>query len=201
MAHADDVRLGLYVVARLSGGLGLQVELRASAFGGTRVIVLLPEPLMVDRPRAVRGPAALLEEDPQHPAGPQPHPQEGTVGARPPHEDGQLPTRSRGHAMARVTAPAAGSPDQGDAPASSDLQPLPQRVRLASLVTELKVPADTDEQTDQETWAVRDQPSRSGATIGAFQRQSRKVRAGDDDFQRRTNGSPELNSATKEDRG
>jgi Nitrate and nitrite sensing/Histidine kinase-, DNA gyrase B-, and HSP90-like ATPase len=201
MAHADDVRLGLYVVARLSVGLGLQVELRPSAFGGTRVIVLLPEPLLVDRPRAVRGPAALPEEDPQHPTGPQPHPQEGTAGPRPPHEDGQLPTRSRGHAMAHVTAPAAGSPDQGDAPASSGLQPLPQRVRLASLVTEFKVPADTDEQTDQETWAVRDQPSRSGATIGAFQRQSRKVRTGDDDFQRRTNGSPEPNSATKDDRG
>ena len=42
MTHADDVRLGLYVVARLSAGLGLQVELRPSAFGGTRVIVLLP---------------------------------------------------------------------------------------------------------------------------------------------------------------
>ena len=35
MTHADDVRFGLYVVARLSVGLGLHVELRPSAFGGT----------------------------------------------------------------------------------------------------------------------------------------------------------------------
>ncbi|MFI6885045.1 sensor histidine kinase [Streptosporangium canum] len=200
MTHADDVRLGLYVVARLSAGLGLQVELRPSAFGGTRVIVLLPEPLVVDRPRAVPGPAALLEEVPRDPTGPQPHPQEGTAGPRPPHEDAQLPARSRGRAMAYVTAPTAGSPDHRDAPPSSGQEPLPQRVRQASLVTELKVPADRDEQTDQETWAVREQPSRSSATIGAFQRQSRRRRTGDDTFQPRPDGSPEPGSPTTEDR-
>ncbi|MEU7985205.1 nitrate- and nitrite sensing domain-containing protein [Streptosporangium canum] len=200
MTHADDVRLGLYVVARLSAGLGLQVELRPSAFGGTRVIVLLPEPLVVDRPRAVPGPAALLEEVPRDPTGPQPHPQEDMAGPRPPHEDAQLPARSRGRAMAYVTAPTAGSPDHRDAPPSSGQEPLPQRVRQASLVTELKVPADRDEQTDQETWAVREQPSRSSATIGAFQRQSRRRRTGDDTFQPRPDGSPEPGSPTTEDR-
>jgi signal transduction histidine kinase len=201
MTHADDVRLGLYVVARLSASLGLQVELRPSAFGGTRVIVLLPEPLVVDRPRVVPGPAALPEEVPRDPAGPQPHPLDGTDGPRPPHEDGQLPTRSRGRAMADVTAPAAGSPDRGDAAASPDSQPLPQRVRQASLVTELRAPADSGEQTDQETWAVRDLPGRSGATIGAFQRQSRRTRPVDDAFQPPANGSPEPGSPTTEDRG
>ncbi|TKA12215.1 sensor histidine kinase [Actinacidiphila oryziradicis] len=200
MTHADDVRLGLYVVARLSASLGLRVELRPSAFGGTRVIVLLPEPLVVDRPRPVPGPAALPEEVPRDPAGPQPHPLDGTDGPRPPHEDGQLPTRSRGRAMADVTAPA-GSPDRSDAAASSDSQPLPQRVRQASLVTELRAPADSGEQTDQETWAVRDLPSRSGATIGAFQRQSRRTRPVDDAFQPPANGSPEPSSRTTEDRG
>ncbi|MCG5219633.1 nitrate- and nitrite sensing domain-containing protein [Streptosporangium soli] len=194
MTHADDVRLGLYVVARLSASLGLQVELRPSAFGGTRVIVLLPEPLVVDRPRAVPGPAALPEEVPREPTGPQPHPQEDTVGPRPPLGDARLPTRSKGRAMAYVTAPADGSPDQDAAPPSSDRGPLPQRVRQASLVTELRVPADRDEQPDQETWAVRDQPTRSGAAIGAFQRQSRRRRTGDDAFQPRSDGSPEPGS-------
>ncbi|MBB6346378.1 hypothetical protein FHU36_002887 [Nonomuraea muscovyensis] len=199
MTHADDVRLGLYVVARLSAGLGLQVELRPSAFGGTRVIVLLPEPLVVDRPRAVPEPAALPEDAPEAATGPQPHPQEGTADARPSHEDAQLPTRSRGRAMAYVTAPA-GSPDRDDTPPSPARRPLPQRVRQASLVTELKVPADRDDQTDQETWAVRDQPSRSSATIGAFQRQSRKRRTGDDALPTEPNGSPEPGSPTTEDR-
>ncbi|MFI7702120.1 nitrate- and nitrite sensing domain-containing protein [Nonomuraea sp. NPDC049480] len=198
MTHADDVRLGLYVVARLSAGLGLQVELRSSAFGGTRVIVLLPQPLVVDRPRAVPVPSALPEEVPQDATGSRPRPQESTAGPRPPHEDGQLPTRSRGRAMAYMTAPA-GSPDPDDAPPSSDRRPLPQRVRQASLAAELKVTADRDERTDQETWAARDQPSRSSATIGAFQRQSRKRRTGDDASQARPSGSPEPSSPTTED--
>ncbi|WP_308164012.1 sensor histidine kinase [Nonomuraea sediminis] len=161
MTHADDVRLGLYVVARLAASLGLQVELRSSAFGGSRVIVLLPEPLIVDRPREDAPPAPAA-------APPQTEPDE------------QLPTRSRGRAMAYVTGPT-GSPDQ-----DSDLQPLPQRVRQANLVTELKAPAAGDEQT----WAARDQPSRSSATIGAFQRQSR----------RRRTEPPEPGSPTTEDR-
>ncbi|MEU7744271.1 nitrate- and nitrite sensing domain-containing protein [Nonomuraea sp. NPDC049158] len=188
MTHADDVRLGLYVVARLAMSLGLQVELRPSAFGGTRVIVLLPEPLVVDRPRAVPGPTAVPKEAPP---APQPRPQE----VPPREDDAPLPTRSRGRAMAYVTAP-----DRDDAPPSAERPPLPQRVRQANLVTELKAPADRDEDTDQETWAVRDQPSRSSATIGAFQRQSRRRRTGDDAFQPRPDGSPEPGSPTTEDR-
>jgi signal transduction histidine kinase len=193
MTHADDVRLGLYVVARLAASLGLQVELRSSAFGGTRVIVLLPEALIVDRPRAVpEEPAAAPAPAP----APEPaRPQEEEPAA--PREDGQLPTRSRGRAMAYVTAPT-GIPD--DALPPSARRPLPQRVRQASLVTELKVPANTDEQTEQETWARREQPSRSSATIGAFQRQSRRRRTGDDAFQPRPDGSSEPGSPTTEDR-
>ncbi|MET7336056.1 nitrate- and nitrite sensing domain-containing protein [Nonomuraea sp. NPDC005650] len=194
MTHADDVRLGLYVVARLAASLGLQVELRSSAFGGTRVIVLIPEALVVDRPRTVP------EEAPPAPApeatAPQPRPRKEPVT---PPEDGQLPTRSKGRAMAYVTAPS-GIPDRDDAPSSSDRPPLPQRVRQASLVTELKVAADRDEQAEQETWALRDQPGRSSATIGAFQRQSRRRRTGDDAFQPGTDGSPEPGSPTTEDR-
>ncbi|WP_277750766.1 nitrate- and nitrite sensing domain-containing protein [Nonomuraea polychroma] len=200
MTHADDVRLGLYVVARLSASLGLRIELRSSAFGGTRVIVLLPEALVVDRPRAVPKPAAPPEgEVPQDAPASPPRSQEATAGPRPPQKDGQLPTRSRGRAMAYAAAPA-DSPDPDDAPPSSERPPLPQRVRQASLAAELKVPADRDERTDQETWAVRDLPSRSSATIGAFQRQSRRRRAGEDASQPELSGSPEPSSPTTEER-
>lgn len=193
MTHADDVRLGLYVVARLSASLGLQVTLRPSAFGGTRVIVLLPASLVVDRPRAVPRPVAVPDEAT---TGPQPHLRESS----PPREETELPTRSRGRAMAHVTATAAGPPDRGEAPPPSDLGPLPQRVRQANLVTELRAPADRDEQSDQESWTVRDQPSRSSATIGAFQRQSRRSRTGDDAFPGQ-DGSTEPGSPRTEDRG
>ncbi|MEO3888700.1 nitrate- and nitrite sensing domain-containing protein [Nonomuraea sp. B5E05] len=203
MTHADDVRLGLYVVARLSASLGLQVELRSSAFGGTRVIVLLPEALAVERPHAVPAPAAPPEEAPQGATESRPRPQQDTVGPHPRHDDGQLPTRSRGRAIAAVTAPAESPRRDGradDAPSSPDHQPLPQRVRQASLAAELKVPANGEERPHQETWAVRDQPSRSSATIGAFQRQSRRRRTGDDASQPRPSGSPESASPTTEDR-
>jgi hypothetical protein len=191
MTHADDVRLGLYVVARLSAGLGLRVELRPSAFGGTRVIVLLPEPLVVDPPSAVSQAVALPPEVPPYPAGPQPYPRDPLAELRSPYEDGQLPVRSRGHAMANVTAPGVRPPVEGAGPTgptgppsseppSSEPRPLPQRVRQASLAAELRVPAEPDEPDEPETWAMPDQAGRSGATIGAFQRQSRRARSGAD---------------------
>ena len=97
--------------------------------------------------------------------------------------------------MAYVTAPE-GSPDREP----SGRRPLPQRVRQASLAAELKAPAESEERTDEETWAARDQPSRSGAVIGAFQRQSRRLRAGDDASQPRPNGSAGPSTPTTEDR-
>lgn len=195
MTHAEDVRLGLYVVARLSASLGLRVEMRSSAYGGTRVVVLLPEAILVDRP-------------PSEP--------------RTENKEGELPSRTRGHAMAHATSgavaspvspsgvPASGPAASGPVPAgavpsgrepsgsgpsgtgpseagpsgavpsrsgSSEpagrRPPLPQRVRQASLAAELKAPV----REDRDAFAVRDQPARSGAVIGAFQRQSRRQRS------------------------
>ncbi|MFF2042531.1 nitrate- and nitrite sensing domain-containing protein [Kitasatospora sp. NPDC058170] len=48
LARADDVRLGFYVVARLAAASGLKIEFRPSAFGGTRVVVLVPDELVID---------------------------------------------------------------------------------------------------------------------------------------------------------
>ncbi|MDA0634885.1 nitrate- and nitrite sensing domain-containing protein [Nonomuraea sp. MCN248] len=187
MTHADDVRLGLYVVARLSASLGLKVELRTSAFGGTRVIVLLPESLVVERPPTAAAPAPRAAQVP--PEAPEP------VGAS--RDEGELPARTRGRAMASVSA--AGPPDRAAAPPPGR-GPLPQRVRQASLAAELRVPSDRQERTGEESWAVRDQPRRSGATIGAFQRQSRRRRTGDDAFTPGAGGSAEPSPPTTEDR-
>ncbi|MFR9732145.1 nitrate- and nitrite sensing domain-containing protein [Saccharopolyspora sp. MS10] len=48
MALRSDSRLGLFVVARLADRHGISVELRTSAYGGTRAIVLVPEKLIVE---------------------------------------------------------------------------------------------------------------------------------------------------------
>jgi hypothetical protein len=82
--------------------------------------------------------------------------------------------------MANVTAPGVRPPVEGTGPPSSEPRPLPQRVRQASLAAELRVPADPDEPDEPEIWAMPDQAGRSGATIGAFQRQSRRARSGED---------------------
>ncbi|MFJ3983460.1 nitrate- and nitrite sensing domain-containing protein [Streptomyces fungicidicus] len=84
LAHSDDIRLGLHVVARLTHQYGLRVEFRASAFGGTRVVVLVPAELTVPAPQ--RGPVAVPAPEPARDAGE------------------PLPVRVQGRAMADVTA-------------------------------------------------------------------------------------------------
>ncbi|WP_063838300.1 sensor histidine kinase [Saccharothrix sp. ST-888] len=79
LARADDIRLGFFVIARLAAQHGLRVEFRPSAFGGTRAVVFIPDEL-------------ITSEGPPRPA------------AVPPVQGG-LPTRSRGRALAGVTAP------------------------------------------------------------------------------------------------
>ncbi|MFJ9560128.1 nitrate- and nitrite sensing domain-containing protein [Streptomyces fuscichromogenes] len=179
MTRADDVRLGLYVVARLSAGLGLRVELRPSAFGGTRVVVLLPEQVVVEAPGAAPQPVVLPREVLPHLPGPRRHPQDAGDGPRAPYEGGRLPTRAKGHAMANITAPGSWPADENTAPPAA-AEPLPQRVRQASLAPELQNAEEPVEPGEPDLWTFPDRPGRSGATIGAFQRQSRRARGGDD---------------------
>ncbi|MCG6495806.1 ATP-binding protein [Kitasatospora sp. A2-31] len=61
LARANDIRLGFYVVARLAANTGLKIEFRPSAFGGTRVVVLVPAELVID------GDAGLPDATPVEP--------------------------------------------------------------------------------------------------------------------------------------
>ncbi|MFF7638355.1 nitrate- and nitrite sensing domain-containing protein [Kitasatospora sp. NPDC008050] len=213
LAQADDIRLGLYVVARLADTLGLRVEFRPSAFGGTRAVLLIPDELVTD---GSSGDGQLTG---------------GQLTAVAAPEPGALPSRVRGRALAGATAasiappvaapaadPAPGAeatPAPGRTPESESVQvpgpaqlpaprpswaeggtdhartaesvqpPLPQRVRQASLVAELRLPqtpADGAEPAEPSavTEAPSDAPARSGAAIGAFQRRSRAARLGDE---------------------
>jgi signal transduction histidine kinase len=225
MSRADDVRLGLYVVARLSQSLGMQVELRPSAFGGTRVVVLIPDELVVvdasgpaeevvaswppepvpvasafeaipdpaqapdpgaHRPVAdgvPSGPAAPRDRPRAHPVGRQP----GAPGASggpgtgggsgtggPPRR--RLPSQPFGPPPGHAAPDASGA--HAGAAAPGVVQPLPKRVRQASLVDELRDPgAVARERPDEREAGPRPTPARSGATVGAFQRQSRLARS------------------------
>ncbi len=56
-ALGDDLRLGLFVVARLAARHDIQVTLRPSPYGGTRAVVLVPSVLLeqAEHPAAVPG--------------------------------------------------------------------------------------------------------------------------------------------------
>ncbi|MER7727737.1 nitrate- and nitrite sensing domain-containing protein [Streptomyces sp. NPDC096323] len=121
LAHSDDIRLGLYVIARLAGQHGLRVEFRQSAFGGTRVVVLVPDALTVPGPHS--GPVAVPSPE-EAGAAPVPEP------APTPDADA-LPSRGRGQALAGVTALyASGAPFEAEAPGAPYTvadEPFPDR--------------------------------------------------------------------------
>ncbi|MFG2117378.1 nitrate- and nitrite sensing domain-containing protein [Streptomyces sp. NPDC048718] len=91
LAHAEDIRLGLHVVARLTHQYGLSVEFRPSAYGGTRVVLLVPGDLIVSAPQQT-GPVAVPDIEPA------PAPLPAPAGAHDP-----LPSRRQGQALAAVT--------------------------------------------------------------------------------------------------
>ncbi|WP_328752346.1 nitrate- and nitrite sensing domain-containing protein [Streptomyces sp. NBC_00285] len=220
MSRADDVRLGLYVVARLAQGLGIQVELRPSAFGGTRVVVLIPDELVVIEdsgqpveetvgswPPAPDLVASAVEVAPGAAHGPAPHARRPATGGAPPgaaalrerlqngpprpvpQQSGPpgtgadqvraprrpLPSQPFGPPPVHLAPAALGAPSR---PAAPDVvQPLPKRVRQASLADELRDPdAAVRAASDEREAGPRPTPARSGATVGAFQRQSRMAR-------------------------
>ncbi|MFJ5845565.1 nitrate- and nitrite sensing domain-containing protein [Streptomyces sp. NPDC092903] len=118
LAHSDDIRLGLYVIARLADQHGLRVEFRPSAFGGTRVVVLVPDALTVNEPRT--GPVGVPSPEAAQPPAPPAPAATGNAEA--------LPSRGRGQALAGVTAlHASGAPFDAAAPYSVAAEPFPDR--------------------------------------------------------------------------
>ncbi|HEU5426196.1 MAG TPA: nitrate- and nitrite sensing domain-containing protein [Actinocrinis sp.] len=217
VSRADDARLGLYVVARLAAGLGIKVELRASSYGGTRVVVLLPTELVhTGRRPSVPDDAAEQHEQTSRRLSAVESTSADTATHAPafldldgnrPSADSRYPASTEEGDLAlsgigvRLTSVPA---ESGSGNTASELKPLPKRVRLASLATELR---EHRSPGGQDTGATADEqdaptmlPLRSGATIGAFQRQSRLARRAADDEDLTTQTTPGL-SATREEDG
>ncbi|MFH8926015.1 nitrate- and nitrite sensing domain-containing protein [Streptomyces pristinaespiralis] len=109
LAHSDDIRLGLHVIARLASQYGLRVEFRSSAYGGTRAVVLVPHELTVAGPDPeAPAPSAV----PVHAVAPL------AGSAATVADTDALPTRVQGRALADVTTlnPAAAAPYESAAP-------------------------------------------------------------------------------------
>ncbi|MCZ4516109.1 nitrate- and nitrite sensing domain-containing protein, partial [Streptomyces sp. ActVer] len=61
VALADDLRLGMFVIARLATRHGITVTLRSSPYGGTTAIVLIPHEIVVREPLEFEPPSADAE--------------------------------------------------------------------------------------------------------------------------------------------
>lgn len=161
---SDSSRLGFFVIGRLAARHVIKVSLRASPYGGTTAIVLIPWSLVAQNPDAAapNGTAghAVPTAEGERPA-PQPVPalSTDTSGGQAPPARGQegdpaRPTRdSRGHAAAPgvagndavvpTAAPTAGDPAEEAADAARD---LPRRKRQANAAPQLRAhPQQSDE--------------------------------------------------------
>ncbi|MGV9265965.1 nitrate- and nitrite sensing domain-containing protein [Kitasatospora sp. NPDC003701] len=108
LARADDIRLGFYVVSRLAANSHLKIEFRPSAFGGTRVVVLVPDELVID------GDAGLPDATPVEPIplARRPHKAGLTaLGAGPEHGAPTDPEATVATAVATPTPPAIEPPE------------------------------------------------------------------------------------------
>ncbi|WP_329126651.1 nitrate- and nitrite sensing domain-containing protein [Streptomyces sp. NBC_01465] len=152
----DSERLGLFVISRLSARHDIKVHLRASPYGGTTAVVLLPTAILpgaltarpADRDAPERAPEPT-EETPAFPApGPRPVRADTPTTAFPareprpalaaPAEDTPPPP---GVATLRPRTRPAEAPadkDPRSAAESDDDAELPRRVRQANLVAQLR---------------------------------------------------------------
>ncbi|MFD5739968.1 nitrate- and nitrite sensing domain-containing protein [Streptomyces massasporeus] len=197
VALADDLRLGMFVIAQLAHRHGIAVTLRSSPYGGTTAIVLIPHEIVVretadggakdgDTPEdglvAVDGRGA---KD----AGPGGSPQRAdargtTAGAAAGGPEGEA-ERAAGSAReprplvtARTAsaAPSAQSAPREVVPRRDGLAPLPRRVPQTSLVEELReeaAPAEDDGSLDDFTAEA------AASSLAGFQRGTLRAR-GDD---------------------
>ncbi|MDQ0937442.1 sensor histidine kinase [Streptomyces turgidiscabies] len=182
VALADDLRLGMFVIARLAVRHGIQVTLRSSPYGGTTAIVLIPHEVVVHELAAPDADSAMEEASAKAP---------GQVAAeRAPHERSRetqpAPARVRTPDAAFKPRPAAlvgagrsgeRKAEQGGAARKGGLTPLPRRVPQTSLAAELLEDVEPDSLAED----ALDEFSaeRAASSLAGFQRGTRQAR--DDD--------------------
>ncbi|MGW1210043.1 nitrate- and nitrite sensing domain-containing protein [Streptomyces sp. NPDC002499] len=173
VALADDLRLGMFVIARLATQHGIAVTLRPSPYGGTTAIVLLPHDIVV-------------QEVPETPAVPGTSDVPGVPAPREAPERADAREESHSHAEESPSegvreprpAPARGAPSA--AVRAEGLTPLPRRVPQTSLAAELReeaAPAEEDVDGDEFT------ADRAASSLAGFQRGTLQAR--DDDTEKR----------------
>ncbi|MEZ0075176.1 nitrate- and nitrite sensing domain-containing protein [Planotetraspora sp. GP83] len=164
---SSTARLGLYVVSRLAERHEIRVSLKASPYGGTTAVVLLPREVVIDNAEALPDQEEenvrkiALVGAPEAPAEPE---------ARLVPEAPAVPEASAGPGM---LAPPAREPARSAPPASFTPSGLPFRVPQASLAPSLaeEQPASADDDEDERT------PDDIRKIMGSFQTGTRRGRS------------------------
>ncbi|MDH6213646.1 sensor histidine kinase [Streptomyces pseudovenezuelae] len=174
VALADDLRLGMFVIARLATQHGIAVTLRPSPYGGTTAIVLLPHDIVVqEAPESSAAPGA---SDPSGVPAPRQAPEQEDAREESHSHAEESPSeavREPRSAPARSAPPASAARPEG-------LTPLPRRVPQTSLAAELReeaAPAEEDVDGDEFT------ADRAASSLAGFQRGTLQAR--DDDTEER----------------
>jgi hypothetical protein len=157
VALADDLRLGMFVVARLAVRHGVGVTLRSSPYGGTTAIVLVPEEIVVRDLGGMPKGASEAEADPAASGG-----ADTAAGET---EAGGPATAPAGREGLSARTP----PDEGP-PA-----PLPRRVPQTSLAAELL--ADPSEEGCGTPAEDEFSAEEAAASLAGFQRGTRAALA------------------------
>lgn len=192
VALADDLRLGMFVIARLATRHGITVTLRASPYGGTTAIVLIPDEIVVRE-------APALDEDGTDPV--EPPARASLVAARvaaaggtaepAPEPVRQDPDRTPEEPPVADGRTSEAAEDGQDRPGKGErarpaareplaakkggLMPLPRRIPQTSLAAELK-----EEAPDSDGDALDDfTAERAASSLAGFQRGTLQAR--DDD--------------------
>ncbi|MFC8514597.1 nitrate- and nitrite sensing domain-containing protein [Streptomyces sp. NPDC057257] len=164
VALADDLRLGMFVIARLATRHGITVTLRPSPYGGTSAIVLLPHDIVVrDLPDL---PGDTPEAPPREPAPPRPA-DEPALSALAARLRESLDEGGQGRAEeSRRTGRHAAGRTQG-------LAPLPRRVPQSSLAAELLEGPPGSGQNGYDDGFTAE---RAASSLGGFQRGTLRAR-------------------------
>ncbi|MPY56265.1 sensor histidine kinase [Streptomyces spongiae] len=199
VALADDLRLGMFVIARLATRHGIAVTLRSSPYGGTTAIVLIPRDIVVSEPAdepvtgtedsataeaQPTGPVkALVKVVDEPPSADTPDDGERTDEGERSHERAGEPQPAAAHAGTNGATPAAATarptprtPTSGPGkPRRDGLTPLPRRVPQTSLAAELR--EDTPSDQDDDSFDFDDfTAERAASSLAGFQRGTLQAR-------------------------
>ncbi|MFI5883123.1 nitrate- and nitrite sensing domain-containing protein [Streptomyces sp. NPDC051554] len=167
VALADDLRLGMFVIARLATRHGIAVTLRSSPYGGTTAIVLIPHEIVVpEAPEESPRGAARAADAEAVVAEKAERAEKAAVLASTTLADGAVEVSGPAPKGRPVIPPARSSePSVGADP--SGLTPLPRRVPQTSLASELREEAvAVEEDLELEDFTAE----RAASSLAGFQR-------------------------------